>query len=263
MKKILVFDLDGTIVVNSQISPKLVSLIRILSRSMKIIFASGRMLSSMNILLQKYGLYGIEIAYNGAMISNEENLYNFCLDRKDANSIIDFLRAQKVHRQIYVDDVLYVEEENEFSRLYSNQSGIGYNLVDDLKKIVENGCTYKILSFDLPETIEELKNKSISDLKDNADIFKSSNVYLEFVKKGINKQFAVEFLSKKMGFSFEDVVAFGDGENDVELLEKSGISFAMIPGNEKNARIAAYTVENEDGEGVFRSLEFLKSIGEI
>lgn len=262
MRKILVFDLDGTIVVNSQISPNLIDFIKRLS-GLKIIFASGRMSSSMKILLQKYELHGIEIAYNGAMINDEEKLYNFCLDRKDANAVIDFLREEKVHRQIYVDDVLYVEEENEFSRMYSIQSGIGYNLVGDLKKIIENGCTYKVLSFDLPEKIKELKQKSMSVLKDNADIFKSSSVYLEFVRKGINKKFAVEFLSNKFGFSFEDVVAFGDGENDLELLEAAGISFAMIPGNEKNSQIATYTVANEDGEGVFKSLEFLKSIGEI
>lgn len=262
MKNVLIFDLDGTILVNSRISKELRDSIAELSKSKVIIFASGRMLSSMEVLLHDYNLSGIEIAYNGALIRYDE-IYSFCVKNDDAMAVIDFLRTERVHRQIYVDDVLYVEEDNEFARAYSNQSGIGYNVVSDLKDIAKKGCIHKILAFDLPEKIKSLKYKAKNFLSGEIDIFTSSELYLEFVRKGVNKKFAVEFLSKKIGFSFQDIVAFGDGENDSELLRTAGLSFAMKPGNEESIKNAKYVAENEDGNGVLRALKFLKTMGEI
>ncbi len=287
MKKILIFDLDGTIVVDSRINPKLSGLIKELSKSHMVIFASGRMFSSMDKLLKKNALSGIEIAYNGALIHLSDIFYKFCLDLDDALSILDFLRKEKIHRQIYVDnpfyategaismddtqsresefrgDLVYVEEENEFSRAYSQQAEVEYKLVQNLDDVAKSGCVFKILAFDVPDKIKSTKEKALKALHKNADIFTSSKVYLEFVKKGINKKSAVEFISQKLNFSFKDVVAFGDGENDSELLEKSGISFAMVPGDEKIRKIATYVSDNDDGMGVFRSLKYLESVGEI
>lgn len=263
MKKIFVFDLDGTIVVNARIDPKLSDLIQKLSQSHIVIFASGRMFSSMNQILKKHSLSGIEVAYNGALILLNDTFYKFCLDKIDALSILNFLRNEKIHRQIYVDDLLYVEEENEFSRAYSQQAEIEYKVVQNLDEIAKSGCIFKILAFDTPGQIDRVKDKAIKAVNENADIFTSSKVYLEFVKKGVNKKTSVEFISQKLNFSFKDIVSFGDGENDVELLEKSGISFAMIPGNEKLRKVATYVTDNDDGMGAFRSLKYLESIGEI
>ncbi len=241
--------------------------------------------------MARNALSGIEIAYNGALIHLNDIFYKFCLDFDDVLSILDFLRKEKIHRQIYVDDPLYdkptskviisadstyrsrdsefkgdlvyVEEENEFSRAYSQQAEVEYKLVQNLDDVAKSGCVFKILAFDTPDKINFTKEKAIKAVNKNADIFTSSKVYLEFVKKGINKKSAVEFISQKLNFSFKDIVAFGDGENDSELLEKSGISFAMVPGNEKLRKIVTYVTDNDDGMGVFRSLKYLESIGEI
>jgi len=261
VKRVLIFDLDGTIFVNSKISKELRDVIDELSKSKIVIFASGRMLSSMEILLDNYDLSGIKIAYNGALVRYDE-LYKFCLDYENSINVIDFLRMNDVHRQIYVDDVLYVEEDNEFAKAYSDQSGIGYNVISDLKEIAKKGCVYKILAFGFPEKIRSLKQKA-KDISNNVDVFTSSELYLEFVKRGINKKFAVEFLSQKIGFSLDEAVAFGDGENDAELLKSVGISFAMRPGNEKSLVSAKYITDNEDGKGVLRAIDFLKTMGEI
>ncbi len=263
MKKILIFDLDGTIVVDSQIDPRLRDLIKNLSQSHTVIFASGRMFSSMDRLLKKNDLSGIEIAYNGSLIHLNDDFYEFCLGFDDAIEVLNFLRKEKVHRQIYVDDLLYVEEENEFSRAYSQQAEIEYQLVQSLDDVAKLGCIFKILAFDTPDKINLIKENAKQTIHKNIDIFTSSKVYLEFVKKGVNKKSAVEFISKKLNFSFKDIISFGDGENDAELLEKSGISFAMVPGNEKLGKLATYVTDNDDGMGTFRSLKYLESIGEL
>jgi len=263
MKKILIFDLDGTIVVNSRIDPKLRDLIKNLSKSHIVIFASGRMFSSMDQLLKKNDLSGIEIAYNGSLIYLNGTFYKFCLDKVYALSILNFLRKEKIHRQIYVDDLLYVEEENEFSRAYSQQAEIEYKVVQNLDEVAKSGCIFKILAIETADKIDLTKAKAVKVIQKNADIFTSSKIYLEFVKKGVNKRSAVEFVSKKLNFSFKDTISFGDGENDSELLEKSGISFAMVPGNEKLRKVATYITDNDDGMGTFRSLKYLESIGQI
>jgi Cof subfamily protein (haloacid dehalogenase superfamily) len=256
--KVFVFDLDGTVLVNSQIAPDVKKLLKRLSQSYIVIFASGRMFSSILKVMRNFDLDGIIVAYNGSYIFLKDEIKTYCINPKDAAAVIDFLRALKVHRQVYVDDVLYVEEKNEFAMAYSQQSGVEFHVTEDLKETIKNGCIFKILAYDTPENVRKIKDQASECDFGNVDLFTSSESYLEFVRKGINKKVAIEFLAQKMGFSLSEVIAFGDGENDAELLSAAGMSFAMFPGNEKSLTAGSKIIDNLDGRGILRAFKVLK-----
>src|SRR5207237_47972 len=64
-------------------------------------------------------------------------------------------------------------------------------------------------------------------LGDRLYISKSLPHFLEFADKGVTKASGLEFLARYLGFTAEQTVAFGDGENDRELLEWAGYSVAV------------------------------------
>ncbi len=256
-RRTLVFDLDGTIVSKNGILPEVAAAIRLASEKHSVCFASGRMHLSMAKLLKAADLEGPMISYNGALTSLDGRFISSrCLEPSDAAMILEFLRNLKVHRQLYVDDVLYVEEENEKIRSYSRQADVSFVLVKDLEKILNRGCIFKLLAYcSSKEEIEDVKAAALDSKMAGVDVFTSSNLYLEFVKKGVCKFEAVKELGKFMGFSADEVTAFGDGENDAELLGKAGIGIAMAPGHPKAIEAAKIVVDNTDGKGILRAFE--------
>ena len=58
-------------------------------------------------------------------------------------------------------------------------------------------------------------------------VTKSLPHFLEFAAEGVSKGSGLEFLAERLGFTREQTVAFGDGENDVELIEWGGYGVAV------------------------------------
>jgi hydroxymethylpyrimidine pyrophosphatase-like HAD family hydrolase len=82
--------------------------------------------------------------------------------------------------------------------------------------------------------------------------------YVEFLAPGVCKSTAIDFLARRLGFGLENVVAFGDGTNDVGMLADVGLGIAMANGTDA-ARAAAKLVTRlpHDEDGVADALEEL------
>jgi len=80
--------------------------------------------------------------------------------------------------------------------------------------------------------------------------------FVEFLRPQVNKGTALESLCRELGVDLSQTIAFGDGENDVEMLETAGRGVAMANGRDK-AKLAAkqITEYSNDDDGVARHLE--------
>jgi len=82
--------------------------------------------------------------------------------------------------------------------------------------------------------------------------------FVEFLRPEVTKGAGLALLCENIGISMSEVVAFGDGDNDKEMLQLAGQGIAM-----GNAKSAAKEVANvviphtNDEEGVARYLELL------
>ena len=74
--------------------------------------------------------------------------------------------------------------------------------------------------------------------RDRLHISKSLPIFLEFSASGVTKGSGLAFLGERLGFSAERTVGFGDGENDVELLEWAGYGVAVANAHRATARAA-------------------------
>ena len=93
-------------------------------------------------------------------------------------------------------------------------------------------------------------------------ISKSLPYFLEFASPEVTKGSGLEFLAEHLGFSAEKTVAFGDGENDVELLEWAAFGIAVEDAHERLLAIADATCPPAEAEGVAEVIEaYLASRG--
>ena len=78
---------------------------------------------------------------------------------------------------------------------------------------------------------------------------------LEFNAAGVSKGRALAELSAKLGLRAEEVMAFGDADNDLEMLSWAGYSFAMANGNDAVKEAARYQAPANDEAGVGQMVE--------
>jgi hydroxymethylpyrimidine pyrophosphatase-like HAD family hydrolase len=105
------------------------------------------------------------------------------------------------------------------------------------------------------EVLDRLKERMLSRFDGRLYISKSLPYFLEFASPEVTKATGLDFLSEHLGFSRERTVAFGDGENDVELVDWAGYGIAVANAHERVKEVAALICPSVDEEGVAQVLE--------
>ena len=86
-------------------------------------------------------------------------------------------------------------------------------------------------------------------------ISKSLPYFLEFASPNVTKAAGLDFVAEHVGFPREQTVAFGDGENDIELVEWAGYGVAVANAHERVRELADFVCPSVDEEGVAQVLE--------
>ena len=114
---------------------------------------------------------------------------------------------------------------------------------------------HKLLAIGPPDKVQAFQDQvRASHGHDGVEATLSKPAYCEVVAAGASKADAVAFLRRELGIAADDVIAFGDGENDLPMLEAAGISVAMGNANEALKRAADLVTSSSDEDGVARAL---------
>jgi hydroxymethylpyrimidine pyrophosphatase-like HAD family hydrolase len=96
------------------------------------------------------------------------------------------------------------------------------------------GChALKIVWYGDPAVLQEVRPEMEARFRDKVGVLSTELENLEFMPRGINKATALEKVAREFGVKREEVLAFGDGENDVDMLAWAGHGVAMRHGNAK------------------------------
>jgi len=106
-------------------------------------------------------------------------------------------------------------------------------------------------------TLTQLRPELERSLADRVTITKAVQGMLEVLPPGANKGDGVRRLLEHIGVSPAKVIAFGDGENDIEMLELVGVGVAMENASPKLKSRAAFLTSSNDDDGVARVLQLL------
>ena len=264
MIKMVATDIDGTILKWSfEFSPEVKKCIKELDESgIKLVLVTGRMHSSTTPVARELGLHTPIVSYQGGLIKDEsgKTLYQKDLRPDYAKKIIKWARKNNVHLNLYLDDKLYVEHDNEIVKEYTDGRFIDYTVCsfDDLN--IEN--VNKLLAIDLKDAdkvtgwVEEL-SREFPDLY----IVKSTPFFCEIGSKDAKKSSGVKFLADMWGIKQEEILTIGDQNNDIELLKAGGIKVAMGNATEELKSYADYITDTVENDGFVKAIEKFVKLG--
>lgn len=179
--------------------------------------------------------------------------YSQNLDEKEIEEIINLGKQLNVPMMLYSKQAHISETIPEIVLKNKNSKGINYRVEKfnniDFKN--EADYIYKIAFIDKPEKILQVRKRIPKHFIEKYEVTSSVPEYIEFVKKGIKKSEAIKFVINKLNITPEEVIAIGDGENDIEMLKFAGLGVAMENANDcvkSNANFIT-TSNNNDGVG--------------
>lgn len=261
MIKMLVLDIDGTIYKKDYTASQNVKdiLKKLVQMGIKVVLATGRMYAATVHVARDLELNTPIISYQGGLIKEfcncETVLSQNTVDPVWAKEIVLTLKDRGIHFNLYMDDILIVEEDSETVRKYTDERKVKYAVVDSLAETPLINVN-KILAIDLDaEKIENLTNELGQIYKDKLYIVRSTPTFCEIASKEATKGKAVKFLADLWGIKKEEIMACGDQDNDIEMLLAAGTKVAMGNATQELKKIADYITDSVDNDGVCRAVE--------
>lgn len=270
--KAIVLDIDGTLINKEKvILNKTKNIIKKAQKiGIKIILASGRPTSGIiqyakELELEKNN--GYIVSYNGAkVVSTEDNKVhlNETLDKKLTYSILKHLENYNVITFIDNDEYLFVKD------VYKNNINIhgkNFNIIksekeDNQLKICELDNLYdytgelnKILVAGDTEFLQNNILDIIKPFKAQINAEFSEDYLLEISKKNIHKAKGLQVALEELNILRKDIITFGDGENDISMLDYSGVSVAMENANSKVKKYADFITTSNEEDGIAETIK--------
>ncbi|MCQ2789651.1 MAG: Cof-type HAD-IIB family hydrolase [bacterium] len=257
MIKLIVTDIDGTILrrdfkFNQEVKDCISDLTK---RGIKVVLVTGRMHSCTEFIAEELKLDTPIVSYQGGFIKyQDEILYNKTVNPKSAKEIINWARENNIHINIYLDDELYVEQDNDTIKKYAQERKAEYKVASFDSLNLENINKLLIIDYSNPDIVTEYKNY-LSEKYPELNFVKSMPFFCEVCNKEATKKNAVEYLKKLWNIKTEEVMASGDQNNDLSLLDSAGIKIAMGNATDELKAVATYVTDTVENNGFVKAVE--------
>jgi len=226
-----------------------------------VVLASGRVPAAMDRYTKFLGLYrkpGYLICLNGVLIRESHTgsvIYETGIDAATALTAFNFADAEGFAAQIYIDDIMYVSRQNEFTDYDRQLTGLRQVITKDFRTLISGGC-HKLLIPGEPAFMPPLQNLFSNFLGDDVTLFTSKPYFLEILPARTDKGTALEKVAGFLGIKREETLAVGDSMNDEAMIRWAGAGVAMVNGDERIKKIADLVTEKtNDDDGVAEVIE--------
>lgn len=251
MKKMLVCDLDDTLLSDDlTISMNNVQAIKeAKDQGVVIMFCSGRSDDSMMQFIEAMDIHEDDeyfISFNGARIDtvNGDNVFIKPIKGDLMKDLIDIGYEFDITTQLYYDQHLVVEQEDDYSRIYQERTNMNVRVVKEIKDLP---YTMKVLYHNNDRTLLAKIKKTVEErYGESVNCFYSKKFYLEVLHKDVNKGLTVKWMADHLGVVQENVIVVGDGFNDVSMIEYAGIGCAVANAPDGVKEIADFITDNDN-----------------
>lgn len=265
--KAIALDIDGTLTNDAKVvTPRTKEALLAAQRSgIRLILSSGRPVQGLRAIAAELELQdngGLLVAFNGARVidaQTDEVLFDQPMEERALRALVGHMRDFDVIPWITEGKYLYVEHGCRHTITYRDAPFdiVDYERrmcdlelveVDDLLEVCSRPQD-KLLCASEPEYLQAHWRAMHEPFTDTLSGMFTADFYFEFMAPGINKGNALAGSLPKIGIDASEVIAFGDAQNDISMLEWAGIGVAM--GNATDAAKAAAdevtASNNEDG----------------
>jgi Cof subfamily protein (haloacid dehalogenase superfamily) len=233
----LALDLDGTLLnADGRLDDPTAAILRALAaRGLRIILASGRMTARVLPYAEQLGIPVDLVAYNGSEVLSHgptgwSTLSSRGLSTPARDAVYALSRSHSVFLNVYAHGKLHgYHPQGDFtwSKHYETNSGATYAGKHTRLPDLPIEGIHKLLVISTPAERDHLHDTWSPLLSDHCVLTKSNPEYLEFLAKDVSKGTALRIWLDHNGLAASDLLAFGDAENDLEMLRLAGLGIAM------------------------------------
>ena len=270
--RLVAMDLDGTLLdQDKRISEENRRALRACeARGIKMVFASGRSFESLRRMALEVGLSSPIISANGARVDGSPNgpmLKDYPFDPSLARIVYDILSESGMYFIIYTDGRLYkcnaaagggADRGLNAAKWNEMKEPSLIDVVDDPVRTVREGLdrVHKFVVFSLDASrIEALRDLLARTTPASLSSSWFDNV--EVLRPGAGKGTALTDLARSLGIKRQQVMAFGDNLNDMDMLTSAGVPVAMENAIEPLKAVARHIAPHHSESGVGRMLQAL------
>ncbi len=257
--KLIAIDMDGTFLnSNHEISDRNTNaVLEAMEQGVKVVISTGRGPKTLDDHKEKLKFDTPFIVYNGAgvkYLDKEEYILRFDLEYDIAEKIYNYGNSLETTVLLWVDDILYANKDSEFCDFYKKHTSVEFNIIDTFEQFKGAGIQ-KIMFINEAETIQNIYDEVVKQGFNETNFTISIPTFLEFYNKETSKGQAVLNYAKQFDIKAEEIIAIGDGMNDLSMINMAGLGVAMGNASEIVKEQADYITTTNDDYGVARVIE--------
>ena len=257
-KKLLALDIDGTLT-NTQKDITPATLEKIIEAQEKghiVAIASGRPLPGIRkiadtIELDRFG--GYVLAFNGGRIvdySTGEVVYQAVLDNDVVRDIYDYCLKAGCGMVTYDGDrVITGTDIDGYMTFEASINHMEIMRIDNFREYIDFPLNKCLLTAD-PDKAEKIEQELAEKFGDQLNIFRSEPYFVEIMPPNVHKATSLEKLLEVLDMDRKDLVACGDGYNDLTMIEYAGVGVAMANAQDIVKEHADYITLSNDEDGL-------------
>lgn len=263
--RLLAVDIDGTLTrPDGSISPRTISVIRALQeQGMHLCIASGRPPQG---ILPVAGTLGMDefggyiIGFNGGLLMDYRSgktLYTSALPDEALPVVVECGRRPGHAFMTYADGFIYTNvPDDPYVNISHGRNGMPIRGVTDFLSQVSLPLPKCIITGE-PDTMPDLQREVAARLYGVADAYLSDAYFLEVVRRGVDKADALSRLLEHLGLTHDQLIAAGDGHNDMGMIRLASLGIAMGNAHPDVRRVARLVAPPADQDGLAQVLEGL------
>jgi Cof subfamily protein (haloacid dehalogenase superfamily) len=256
--RLLVVDIDGTLIGrDGSISTEdREALAKVRQKGIGVSLSTGRAAQSCLPIIKRLALDGYHIFFDGALVSNlDKEVYAKPIESGVVMEAIEFARQNDIYLELYSASHFFVERVNWATKIHREFFKLEPTVVDfsglwERERIIKGGLVTAS-----PEEVAKTKSFRLRFARSLHFSLARSPAYpgVEFtnvVSLGVSKGKALAALASYLGISTAEVMAVGDGTNDISLLSAAGLAVAMGNAPDEVKAAAGHVTLDVDHSGL-------------
>ncbi len=263
--KLLVIDIDGTLLSrDGSISVEnREALTRVRQSGIGVSLSTGRAAQGSLAIINQLSLDGYHIFFDGALLSNlgrGEEIYIQPLDSAAVGQAVQFARRSDIYLELYSTTHYFVERETWATEIHQKFFNLEPTVVDfsglwERERLVKGGMvTSSSQEAARAGSFQRQFNGSFHFSWAKSPAYPEVD-FINIVASGVSKGKALETLAAHLGISPEEVMAVGDGTNDLSLFKAAGLAIAMGNAPDEVKAVADSVTLDVDRAGLAAAIE--------
>lgn len=256
--KAIAIDLDGTLLTSQKtITDQTISTLKyVMERGIHVVIATGRGLIASRRYVTQVGSDFPAVCYNGSCIhdfSTQRDLWHIHMPEDVCRKIVSLSLESDAALHVFMDHTLYYTERGRTADYLDPDSWDTGEVIDF--RTMEKFTFTKAMFIGTYEETERIRRILHDEFGSTLHMVYSHEDYFEIMTGGATKGSALERLMTLYGISPKEVMAFGDADNDKEMLAWAKHSFAMENAHDTVKSVASGTTEHHDDHGVANKIQ--------